>query len=207
MEAEIAKTSDFVNLSAQMEASGKEFSEEEFKKQIPKLIKIAKEIQKIRGENIDLKKFIANDFKESLNQEINVLLENEYSVSEEDDDFVEDDSSFEDEEKIIYTKIKFPSLKAFHKKLRAPGTDLLFMEKTNLNKVIGELEYFFDAKPEEKENFPKLHKFLEILLEIKKSSEKEDSERASVDPVTASTAETTPATSEAAPKEEKKKIS
>jgi hypothetical protein len=207
LEAEIAKTSDFVNLSAQMEASGKEFSEEEFKKQIPKLIKIAKEIQKIRGENIDLKKFIDNDFKESLNQEINTLLENEYSVSEEDDDFVEDDSSFEDEEKIIYTKIKFPSLKAFHKKLRAPGTDLLFMEKTNLNKVIGELEYFFDAKPEEKENFPKLHKFLEILLEIKKSSEKEDSERASVDPVTASTAETTPATSEAAPKEEKKKIS
>ena len=207
MEAEIAKTSDFVDFSTQMEASGKEFNEEEFKKQIPKLISIAKEIQKIRGENIDLKNFIDNDFKESLNKEINTLLENEYYADEEDEDFSEDDSFLEKEAKTSYTKIKFPSLKAFHKKLRAPGTDLLFMEKTNLNKVIGELEYFFDAKPEEKENFPKLHKFLEILLEIKKSSEKEDSERASVDPVTASTAETTPATSEAAPKEEKKKIS
>lgn len=200
LEAEIAKTSDFVNLSTQMESSGKEFSEEEFKKQIPKLINIAKEIQKIRGENIDLKNFIDNDFKESLNQEINILLENKYYAEDEEEDFSEDSSSFEDEEKTSYNKINFPSLKAFHKKLRAPGTDLLFMKKTNLNKVIGELEYFFGARPEEKENFPKLHKFLEILLEIKKSSDKEESETASVDPVTATAAETTPATSEAAPK-------
>lgn len=200
MEAEIAKTSDFVNLSTQMESSGKEFSEEEFKKQIPKLINIAKEIQKIRGENIDLKNFIDNDFKESLNQEINILLKNKYYAEDEEEDFSEDSSSFEDEEKTSYNKINFPSLKAFSKKLLAPGTDLLFMKKTNLNKVIGELEYFFGARPEEKENFPKLHKFLEILLEIKKSSDKEESETASVDPVTATAAETMPTTSEAAPK-------
>jgi len=205
LEAEIAKTSDFVNLSTQMESSGKEFSEEEFKKQIPKLINIAKEIQKIRGENIDLKNFIDNDFKESLNQEINTLLENEYYAVEEDEDFSEDDSFLEKEEKTSYNKIKFPTLKAFHKKLRAPGTDLLFMEKTNLNKVIGELEYFFGAKTDEKENFPALHKFLEILLEIKKSSDKEDLERA-LERSAASTTETIPTTSEDAPKEEKKKV-
>jgi hypothetical protein len=139
---------------------------EEVKKQIPKLIAIAKEILKHKGEMIDIKELLGGEDREDLGEEIKDLLSKNFTYLREDDS-----STIEELEEEAEEEINFKQLKSLGKKIGQGAGFNLYLEKKLLPEIAMELNDFFSDYPEEKNNYPILTKLYENILKRKAASE------------------------------------